>query len=237
MLKEKRVVITGASEGLGESLALRLAKEGAKIALLARDHKKLQAVACKVGDLGGESLIVPVDIRSKQAVSSAFQKIKENFGSIDTLVNNAGVWLEGKTEDASEEKIRAVFETNVLGHIYCIQMVLPTMKKRKSGHIFNVISNAGFEPSADWGIYTASKYAMRGLTDSLRQELQGTGIKVTGFYPAGMNTKLFVNAGYNYKDNQPWMMDKNEVVEIITFILCAPKDIIFDRLSVRKFIS
>ena len=208
MLKEKRVVITGASEGLGKSLALRLAKEGAKIALLARDHKKLQAVACKVGDLGGESLIVPVDIRSKQAVSSAFQKIKENFGSIDTLVNNAGVWLEGKTEDASEEKIRAVFETNVLGHIYCIQMVLPTMKKRKSGHIFNVISNAGFEPSADWGIYTASKYAMRGLTDSLRQELQGTGIKVTGFYPAGMNTKLFVNAGYNYKDNQPWMMDK-----------------------------
>ena len=108
------------------------------------------------------------------------------------------------------------------------------MMARNFGQIFNTISIAGVEPSDMWGIYSASKYAVRGFTESLRKRLLKTKIKVMGFYPESMNTNIFKAAGFNFSNDEPWMMKVEDVSKIILFMLQQPSDINLDHVQVRK---
>jgi len=233
-LKNKLVVITGASQGLGESLAYKLAQQGANLALLSRSTAKLKQVKAKLQSFKVKTEIFPCDISQPDQVKFITKAILKKFKTIDVLINNAGIWLEGSTEKSDPEKINTMFQANTLGAIYLTAAVIPHLKTRRQATILNVISVAGVEPSKDWSIYTASKYAMRGFTDSLKQEMQRTNVKVIGFYPGGMNTNLFINAGRQAK-NEPWMMKKQQVADILIFLLTQPKDIVIDHLEVRKF--
>ncbi len=233
-LKNKIVVITGASQGLGKSLAIKLSKQGAKIALLARSEDKLKKTKKTIQSFKGIAEVFVCNISKPDQIKSTVQSILKKFKAIDILINNAGIWLEGSTEKSDPEKINTMFQANTLGAIYLTSAVIPCLKKQPQATILNVISVAGVEPSKDWSIYTASKYAMRGFTDSLKQEMQGTNIKVIGFYPGGMNTNLFINAGRQAK-NEPWMMKKQQIADILIFLLTQPKDIVIDHLEVRKF--
>jgi len=233
-LKNKLVVITGASQGLGESLAYKLAQQGANLALLSRSRTKLKQVKAKLQSFKVKTEIFPCDISQPDQVKFITKAILKKFKTIDVLINNAGIWLEGSTEKSDPEKINTMFQANTLGAIYLTAAVIPHLKTRRQATILNVISVAGVEPSKDWSIYTASKYAMRGFTDSLKQEMQRTNVKVIGFYPGGMNTNLFINAGRQAK-NEPWMMKKQQVADILIFLLTQPKDIVIDHLEVRKF--
>jgi short-subunit dehydrogenase len=150
------------------------------------------------------------------------------------LVNNAGVWFEGPTDEHPDEKIREVFEVNIMGMVYCTKAVLPVMKKRNEGQILNIMSSAALHPDGGWGVYTASKYAGKGYTESLREELKGTGIKVMAFYPGGMDTNLFYDAGF-HKKSEPWMMKLDDVTEVLKFMLTRPGDVCVESLSLRKF--
>lgn len=233
-LKDRVIVITGASQGLGESLAYKLASEKAMVVLVARTEKLLKKVKSKIKKENGKAGYFVCDVSNDKLVEEAVNGVIKKFGKIDILVNNAGVWYEGSTIKHSPSKVRELFLTNSVGPIYMARAVLPFMKERKSGQIFNVISSAGVGPSAGWGVYTATKFALRGLTDSLKLELEGTGIKVMGFYPGGMNTKLFDNAGFG-RINKPWMMKKEDVVKIIVFMLEQPDDLVMDHVEVNKF--
>lgn len=230
-LKSKVVLVTGASDGLGRSLAIKLAKNGAKIALVARSEDKLKQIKEKIGN---QADYFVCDISKPNQIKTTITKIQKKFKSIDVLVNCAGIWLEGATDQADPKKIQAMFNTNTLGPIYLTGAVLPFLKTRPEATIFNVISDSGLDPSPDWGIYVASKFAMRGFTDSLKLELKNTNIKVMNLYPGGMNTELFVKAG-NKHFNEPWMMDKEDVADIIIFMLTRPKDVVINDLVVRKF--
>jgi 3-oxoacyl-[acyl-carrier protein] reductase len=177
------------------------------------------------------------DIFDEDVDEQVVAKVKDRFGRVDVLINNAGIWHEGPTVEHPRERIARLFAVNTIGLIYVTQAVIPVMKSQRAGQIFNVVSVAGVEPSAEWGVYTATKYAVRGFTESLKQELQPDGIKVMGFYPGGMDTTLFENAGFDKGLGQPWMMKREEVADIIVFMLNQPDDIVMDHVEVRKFMG
>jgi NADP-dependent 3-hydroxy acid dehydrogenase YdfG len=235
-LKDRVIVITGGSQGLGRTLALRLAREGTQIWIIAQDESNLREVVTEIRSSGGHADFFVADVRSRSTMKLCVEHILERHARIDVLINNAGIWLQGQTHEASPEKVREVFETNIIGMIYTTQVVLPSMRINGAGHIINVGSTASVEPSGEWGIYAASKYGVRGFTDSLKKELEGSGIKVTGFYPGGMGTNLYKNARLSYSTKEPWMMVTEDVAEIVVHVLTRPDDVVIDHIEVRKII-
>lgn len=232
-LKDQIVVVTGGSEGLGKAIAEKLVHENSKIILLARSEDKLKAAKEDLLSLGGECEYFVCDVSNYKQVEKTFKLITEKFGAIDVLINNAGIWFEGKLEEHAPEKVKELFMINSVGPINTTLAVLPKMKEKKSGQILNVSSVAGVVAEPGWPVYVGTKYALRGFIDSLEAELAGTGVRVMGFYPGGMNTDLFVKAGFSHK-NEPWMMDIVKVAEIVLFMLKQPKDITIDHVVVKS---
>lgn len=234
-MKDKVIVITGGSSGLGETLAIRFAREKAIIILLARNKTNLKKVANEIKKAGCFVQYYICDITNKNDVITTFEKIKQSFGKIDILINNAGVWLEGNTENATEDNVKNVFNVNIIGMVFVTQEALKIMKISGKGHIVNISSLAGKIPSGKWSIYSSTKFAVRGFTNSLKEELKDTKIRVSGVYPGGINTTLFKNAGIlSYKQDEPWMMKKEDIAEIIMFILTRPEDVIIDDINISK---
>lgn len=235
-LKNKVVVITGSSQGLGESLSYKLAKEGASIALLARTESLLKKVKEKIVNDGGEAEYFMCDIRNLQQIKRAVKQIKDKFGKIDILVNNAGVWTDEELEKERPELRKNAFETNALGNINFTYELLPLLKKQGRGHILNVISTAGVGDNALWKTYGATKWAMVGFSKALRCSLKDTKIKVTLFLPGGFDSNLYENAGRPNPHNQPWMMKTDDVADIIVFALTQPNDVQIEQIIVSKIV-
>jgi short-subunit dehydrogenase len=237
-LKNKVVAITGASKGLGREIVTLLAAENCKLALIARSEKDLSELTSELRKTGTNCEYFICDVTDDKQVSETIQKVLEKFGQIDVLINDAGLWIEGKIEENDPKKVKSVFDVVALGTIYTTIATIPQMKKQKQGIIFIVVSIAGVGTPGDAGpysAYTAAKHAITGFTKAIEEELTGTGIKVMGFYPGGMNTGIFKTAGYDYSDNEDWMMDKKDIAKIAVFMLKQPEDVIIDHLVDRKF--
>lgn len=238
-LKNKVVIITGSSQGLGECLAYKLAKEGAVIGLLARTESLLKKVRQKILKGSGRAEYSVCDIRDLSQIKQAVKEIKKKFGKVDILVNNAGIWTDENLEKDRPELRQNALNTNALGHINFTYEMLPVLKKQKKAHIFNVISTAGVLgiPSGDntlWKTYGASKWAMAGFSKDLRNSLKDTKIKVTQYFPGGFDSNLYENAGRPNPHNQPWMMKIEDVVDIIVFALTRPDDVHVEKIVVSK---
>ena len=205
-MKGKKVVITGAGSGLGQSLAQRLSQDGAEIILLGRTREKLEKTA---NTLNGPSVIFSVDIRNKSDLEHVFSQIND----LDILINNAGTGRFGNAELLSREAVDKMIDTNLKGTIYCTQAVLPLMKQRKQGLIVNIISTAGKKGKAEESVYCASKFGVRGFTESLNIELQDTPIQVAAFYIGGMNTSFW--DGILEEEKISGFMDPDDVAEIV----------------------
>lgn len=236
-LIDKVIVITGASHGLGKELAIHLAEDGAKLALLARSKDELLHVRREVVDMGAQCESFVCDVTKLDQIQKTVNEIIKKFGSIDILVNNAGIWRGPKFQEEAPEEIEQIFAVNTLGPIFFTRTVLPHMLKNNKGQILNIVSISGIETPGKGGtysIYTSSKYALRGFTDSLEKELNDTKIKVMGFYPGGMDTNIIKAAGYKYKVDKNTVMNTKDVVKILSFMLKQPDDVIIDHLVVRK---
>jgi short-subunit dehydrogenase len=191
------VVVTGASSGIGRATARALADRGAKVVLAARRQPQLEECAEECGRLGCESLVVPTDVTDEDAVERLAQKAVSRFGGIDVWINDAGVGMYSHIEDAPTAAHRRVLETNVFGTLYGSRAAVKRFRKQGRGHLINVasvVATAGFPYNA---AYVASKYAIRGLTESLRVELRGSGIEVSTIFPAAIDTPFFQHAA-NY---------------------------------------
>ncbi|MEM8857801.1 MAG: SDR family oxidoreductase [Chloroflexota bacterium] len=233
-MNEKVVAITGASDGLGEAIAYQLADKGYSVWLLARNETKLQQVVAAIKSQGGKAAYAVCDVTSAESVADSFEKIEVASGRIDIVINNAGVWHSGATVSATADDIIRTVSTNLTGLIFVTQAAIKRMQTQGSGHIVNVISVAGVEPNGDWSIYTASKYGARGFTDSLKLELAGSGIKVSGIYPAGISTGLFVKAGVDLPPGQPWMMPKEDVAAAVVQVIEQSDAITLDHVEIRQ---
>ncbi len=197
-LENKVVVITGASSGFGEDAALLFAKEGCKVILAARRIDRLQSLAAKIQDLGGEAIAIPVDLTNSVEVDNLVKSTIDLYGQIDILFNNAGIgrveWFENHS---LERDINTLVQVNLTALMQVTREVLPYMLARGEGHIINMISVAGLLASPLITSYAASKYGARGFTDALRREVAPLGIKVSGIYPGPASTEFGSHVGKN----------------------------------------
>ncbi len=191
--KNKAVLVTGASMGIGREIALAFAREGATLLLVARSEKKLKEVQNEIKTLGQEAISIPTDVTSEKEIDSLIRKITKDFGRIDILVNNAGKGQYGKVENASLEDFRDVFELNFFSVVRLIQKTLPLLKVAK-GKIINISSVVGHFSVPQMSAYCASKHALNALSESLRIELASQKISVLSVYPGITATDFSANA-------------------------------------------
>jgi NAD(P)-dependent dehydrogenase (short-subunit alcohol dehydrogenase family) len=186
-LKDKVAIVTGASQGIGQAIALAFAREGAKVVLAARNQKNLEGTARKVAALSGNSLtalVVPVDQTDEGQVRTLVEKTLAEFGTIDILVNNSGIAGPTKPcEEVTKEEWEECMSVNVTGMFLCAKHVVPVMKKNRRGRIINVSSISGKRPLPNRTPYTASKMAVIGFTRTLAFELGEYGVTVNAICP------------------------------------------------------
>ena len=189
--KNKVVVITGASSGIGEAAAEQFAKKGANIVLVARRKDKLDEVERKLSKYSTKILVQVCDVSDKEQVKLMSEKVIETFSKIDVLVNNAGFVIYGKVEELSIEDIESQMKTNYFGTINCTKYFLPHFLKQNSGHMVNVASVGGSFGVPGIASYCATKYAMLGFSEGLYHELHGTNVGITVVSPIMVRTNLF----------------------------------------------
>lgn len=194
---ENRVVaITGGSRGLGLVLARELAREGAKLVLLARDPRALERARDELTDLGADVLAIACDVRDPRAVVSAVERTIGTFGRIDVLVNDAGILQAGPLEHMLLEDFEDAMDTNCMGALHTTLAVVPHMRRAGGGRIANIASVGGLIPVPHMLPYTASKFALVGLSEGLRIELAKDRIVVTTVCPGLMRTGSPVNVSF-----------------------------------------
>ena len=175
-LRGRVIGVTGASRGIGLAIASALLERGARVALLARGEEELRAAAAGLGE---GALPVVADVRDPVAVAQGFERVVEHFGALDGLVNNAAVGRIHRIEDASDEDLRAQVEINLLGPIFCCRTAIPHLRASGRGHIINVSSDSVERPFPFLGVYSATKAGLETFTRALRDELVGSGVRVT----------------------------------------------------------
>lgn len=176
-------LITGCSTGFGRELARQVLESGYRTVVTARKPEELSDLAAL-----GESLILPLDVTKQDQIHAAIQAAEEKFGSVDVLVNNAGIGYFAAVEESEEEQVRRMFEINVFGLSRMIHAVLPGMRKRRNGFIVNLSSIAGLCGFPALGYYNATKFAVEGLSEALWQEVEPLGIRVMLVEPSGFRT-------------------------------------------------
>ena len=191
-LKGKTVVITGASGGLGEQIATMCAQNGANLYLLARNQERLDQVATSIREqYKVECVTMALDISLHEQIPKVFKRIYEQAGHIDVLVNNAGYGIFAEARDVEMTDLEGMFAVNVVGLIACTKEVIPFMCERKSGHIINIASQAGKLATPKSSVYSATKHAVLGYTNSLRMEMSRYGVFVTAVNPGRFVPSFF----------------------------------------------
>ena len=187
-LEGKVAIVTGASSGIGEATALALAEEGARVIGTARRTDRLKSLADRLGPERFHA--VTADVRSESDCERIVQETLDRWGRLDILVNNAGVMLLGPVPGADTEDWRRMIDTNCYGLIYCTHKALPTMIAQKSGHIVNISSVAGRGAGPLSGVYNLTKWGVNGFSESLRQQVYSSRIRVTLIEPGAVATEL-----------------------------------------------
>jgi NAD(P)-dependent dehydrogenase (short-subunit alcohol dehydrogenase family) len=177
--------ITGCSTGLGRELARAVLERGWRVVVTARDPASVADLAERHRS---QALVLKLDVARPDDVKAAIADATETFGHIDVLVNNAGYGYMSTVEEGDDDEVRALFETNFFGAANLIKTVMPMMRSRRSGHIINITSVRGMSGSAGSGYYAATKFALEGITESLRREAAEFGIRVTAVEPGAFRT-------------------------------------------------
>jgi short-subunit dehydrogenase len=196
------LLITGASQGSGRATALLFARKGYDVVLAARQEDRLCAVAEEVRAIGRSSLCVPTDVGQPDQVQNLVEQALDHFDTIDVLVNNAGICLTAEMPQTSLEDWHAIMDTNFWGYVHTIHYLLPYFLRRGEGSIVNVGSFGGKVPLPNMVAYCASKYAVTGLTDTLRLELEPKGIHVAAVHPGVINSNFLERAMFRGADEQ-----------------------------------
>ena len=191
-LQGKVVIVTGASSGIGEATARVLAEAGARVVLAARRKDKLDKLAAEITQAGGTAMVVEADVTDQAVCENLIKKVHDEWGTIDIVINNAGVMLLGPVIGAPLEEWERMVQLNVMGLLYMTHAALPIMQEQNSGHIVNISSVAGRTNGPASAVYNLTKWGVGAFTESLRQELVAskTGIRTTLIEPGAVATEL-----------------------------------------------
>jgi len=225
---QKVAFISGASRGIGAAIALKLAAHGYKLALLARNGDDLQAVAAQTGLAPDECLCLVADLQVPTDIEQAVAQCLAYFGSVDVLINNAGIGHFGQIQDLSLDQLQEQLQVNVVASWMLIKGFLPQMVQLGNGLLINILSDAARRPFAGGTAYCASKFAQDGMLRSLQEELKDSSIKISNIYPG------LVNTYFNNKmpqSNQSNKLEPEEVAALVWEIIAA------GGLPAERFIS
>jgi 3-oxoacyl-[acyl-carrier protein] reductase len=213
-LKNKNALITGAGKGIGKAVAIALAKEGVNVILIARTQSDIDKVADEIQAFGVKTLALTADVSNINSVNSAVEKALTEFKTIDILINNAGIAAFGKFLELEPTAWERIIQVNLMGTYYVTRAILPNMIERQTGDIINISSTAGLAGNALTSAYSASKFAVLGLTDSLMQEVRKHNIRVTALTPSTVATDLAKEL--NLTDGNPEkVMQSEDIAELI----------------------
>ncbi|QIZ09804.1 SDR family oxidoreductase [Priestia megaterium] len=229
-LKGKNIVITGASGGIGAEIAKLCAASGANLVLLARSIGKLEQLQTELQQKYQVKVdVFKLDVSDTAQVQEVFQRIFDKIGEIDILVNNAGFGIFREAHLATLDEIKRMFDVNVVGLMACTSMVLPKMRERRFGHIINIASQAGKIATPKSSVYSASKHAVLGYTNSLRMELSDYNVQVTSVNPGPIATNFFNIAdekGTYVKNVQRFMLKPEYVAQkVVDSMLTKTREI------------
>jgi 3-oxoacyl-[acyl-carrier protein] reductase len=225
--KGKIALITGASRGIGLAIARSLAGLGAKVALCARDPKRLEAAAAGLKQAGASVVAIPADVRGANEIADLVRETEQSLGPIEILVNNAGIGYFAPVQEASEANWDAVLDTNLKAVFLLSKAVAPGMIQRRGGHIINIGSLSGKSAFAGGAIYCASKWGLLGLTQCMAEDLRPHGVRVSAVLPGSVATDFSPHTG---KDTSKMLQPEDVAHAVESIVTQAPQSFISEVL-------
>ncbi|AIY15389.1 3-ketoacyl-ACP reductase [Cellulophaga baltica] len=222
-LKNKKAIITGGGRGLGKATALALAKEGIDVAITGRNEKILKETVSEIKALGVNAIYAVFDVGDYEEVKKSIKGIIEELGTIDILVNNAGIAAFGSFNDMPVEKWSAIIQTNVMGMYYVTKEVLPHLLAKNEGDIINVSSTAGLNGNANVSAYSASKFAVIGMSESLMKEVRKNNIRVCTLTPSTIASDMTIELGIADKESEDRVLQPEDFAELVVAGLKLPR--------------
>ncbi|MET1014084.1 MAG: 3-ketoacyl-ACP reductase [Paenisporosarcina sp.] len=213
-IKGKNAIITGAGRGIGYAVAIALAKEGVNVGLIARSQEQLQQVVKEVEELGVKAAFAVADVSLNEEVTKATELLTSELGAIDILINNAGIAKFGKFMDLEIAEWEKIIQVNLMGVYYVTRAVLPGMIEQQSGDIINISSSAGQKGAPITSAYSASKFGVLGITESLAMEVRKHNIRVTALTPSTVATDLAIDNDLT-DGNPDKVMQPDDIAEFI----------------------
>lgn len=240
-LTGKVALVTGASSGIGKSIALALGRRGAGVTLVARRAERLEEVAAEMRHAGGEAFVAPADVRSEEELCRSFDESQSHWGRLDALVNGAGVGRSETYRDGPSEAWREMLEVNVLALAVASREALRRFDPAQGGHIVNISSMAGHRVPPGGGFYAVTKFAVRALTETLRLQLRATGSpsRVSAISPGLVDTDFFQNfderdrAKARERLSQLRVLDPDDVAAAVVYVLEAPAHVAIHDILLR----
>ncbi len=214
-LKGKVAFVTGAGRGIGKAIAIALANEGINVGLLARTEAALKEVASEVEGLGVKVAYAAVDVSSLEKVDQAIEKLTNALGTADILINNAGIGKFATLLEMDPEEWKKIIDVNIMGTYYVTRAVLPQLIEKNGGDIINISSTNGLNGAATSSAYSASKFGVIGLTESLAQEVRRNNIRVTALTPSTVATELAVKTNLIAENDDEKYMQPEDIAEFI----------------------
>jgi len=221
-LKNKKAIITGGSRGLGKATAIAFAKKGIDVAITGRNEKKLAETVSELKSLGVNATYEIFDVGNYKEVQIGISNIVATLGSVDILVNNAGIAAFGSLNDMEMSQWEAILQTNVLGMYYVTKEVLPYLIKKNEGDIINISSTAGLNGNANTSAYSASKFAVIGMSQSLMKEVRKNNIRVCTLTPSTISTDMALDLGIT-DGNVEKVLQPEDFAELIVAGLKLPR--------------
>jgi 3-oxoacyl-[acyl-carrier protein] reductase len=233
-LKNQVAIVTGGGRGIGRSIALTFAKEGADVVVVARTESEIESAKQEIIDLGSKAIAIKTDVTDETQVISMVQKVMDEFGRIDILVNNAGFAKHAYIQDVSNELWDTTMNVNLRGMMLCTRMVYRYMMKQKSGYVINISSGAGKHGSTMYAVYSTSKFGVIGFTESLAAEGRQYGIKASVICPGPVATKM--RAGNHPNDDVSKLMLPQDIADLALFLVTQPKRAYIGEVAVSTFL-
>lgn len=221
-LKGKKAIITGGGKGLGKATAIAFAKEGIDVAITGRNEQNLLNTVAELKSYGVNAIYELFDVGNHEEVKDGIERILHQFGSVDILVNNAGIAAFGSFLDMSPEKWNAIIQTNVMGMYYVTKEVLPYLITKNEGDIINVSSTAGITGNANTSAYSASKFAVIGMSEALMKEVRKNNIRVCTLTPSTIASDMSLELGIT-DGNVEKVLQPEDFAELIVLGLKLPR--------------
>lgn len=222
-LKGRKAIITGGGKGLGKATALAFAKEGIDVAITGRNEQNLIETVAELEAFGVKAIYATFDVGNHEEVKNGIQKIISAFKTVDILVNNAGIAAFGSFMEMKPEQWQSIMQTNVMGMYYVTKEVLPYIIANNQGDIFNVASTAGITGNAGTSAYSASKFAVIGLSESLMKEVRKNNIRVCTLTPSTIASDMSIGLGIANKDSEETVLQPDDFAELIVATLHLPR--------------